>query len=74
MSRNKLTIGLSPVTNRIYAGKLNKAGTMWLNGKQDVTDEAVMGVVGYIKKNRVIYERDGKIYEMLEVEVKKDQA
>ena len=65
----KLTIGLLPVTNRICVGRLNKAGTIWLSGRQDITDEAVMTVVAYIKKDRVVYERDGKTYELKEVGV-----
>lgn len=64
-----ITIGLSPITNTIFAGRLNKAGTMWKGEKYDVTDKCVMTVVAYIKKDRVIYERDGKKYEMREVEI-----
>lgn len=33
-------VGNSPITNTIYAGTLNKAGTMWRN-KSDVTEEAL---------------------------------
>lgn len=33
-------LGISDVTNRIYAGRLNKAGTMFLE-KTDVTSEAI---------------------------------
>lgn len=64
-----ITIGLSPITNTIFAGRLNKAGTMWKGEKYDVTDKCVMTVVAYIKTDRVIYERDGKTYEMKEVEI-----
>ncbi|MEA1878627.1 MAG: hypothetical protein U9N86_17430 [Bacteroidota bacterium] len=64
-----ITIGLSPGTNTIFAGRLNKEGTMWQGEKYDVTDQCVMTVVNYIKKDRVIYERDGKRYEMKEVEI-----
>jgi len=42
---------------------------MWKGGKYDVTDKCVMTVVAYIKKERVIYERDGKKFEMKEVEI-----
>lgn len=63
-----ITIGLSPITNTIFAGRLNKTGTMWKGEKYDVTDKCVMTVVAYIQKERVIYERNGKKYEMKEVE------
>jgi len=68
--KSKIRIGLSPITNTIFAGRLNKAGTMWKGEKYDVTDECVMTVVSYIKKDAVRYERDGKIFELKEVEVK----
>jgi len=42
---------------------------MWKGEKFDVTDKCVMSVVAYIKKDRVVYERDGKTYEMKEVEL-----
>jgi len=66
---SKIRIGVSPLTNKIFAGRLNKSETMWAGEKHDVTDECVMAVVQYIKGERVIYERDGKRFEMKEVEV-----
>ena len=33
------------IFGNIYAGKLNKAGDMWLAGKVDVTDMAVRAVI-----------------------------
>ena len=69
---SKLKIGLLPVTNKIVVGKLNKTGTIWLSGKQDVTDQAVMAVVSYLKKDRVIYQRGAKTYELKEIEIIKD--
>lgn len=33
-------LGVSPITNTIYAGTLNKTKTMWRN-KSDVTEEAL---------------------------------
>jgi len=65
----KLRVGVSPLTNTIFAGKLNKDGTMWAGDKHDITDEAVMSVVQYIKQERVMYERGGKRYELKEVEI-----
>ena len=33
-----LTLGVSPITETVYLGRLNKKGNMWLNGKRDVTE------------------------------------
>jgi hypothetical protein len=66
-----ITVGLSPITNTIFAGRLNKARTMWSGKKYDITDKCVMTVVAYIKNERVIYERDGKTFELKEVEFKR---
>jgi len=66
---SKIRIGVSPLTNTIFAGRLNKNETMWAGEKHDVTDEAVMSVVQYTKRSRVMYERDGKRYELKEVEL-----
>ena len=65
----KLRVGVSPLTNTIFAGKLNKTETMWVGDKHDITDEAVMSVAQYIKKERVVYEREGKTFELKEVEI-----
>jgi len=64
-----IRIGLSPITNDIFAGKLNKAETTWLGKKDNVTEQAVMAVINYIKKDDVIYERNGKRYQLKEVEL-----
>ena len=37
-------MGVSPITNKIYYGNVNKAQTMWVGEKKDVTDMAVMNV------------------------------
>ena len=39
-----IRIQKSPLTNRIFAGKINKAGNAWLGDKQDVTGEACAAV------------------------------
>ncbi|MDX8382507.1 MAG: hypothetical protein R8M45_00400 [Ghiorsea sp.] len=62
-----IKIGVSPITNTIFAGRLNKAGTLWLKGKVDVTDECCMAVVTYLKRDAIRYERGGKTYELKEV-------
>lgn len=37
----KLHVSTSPITNRIYCGSVNKAGTAWLSNKTDVTGEVM---------------------------------
>ena len=44
-------MGVSPITNTIYIGKLNKAETMWVGKKEDVTDEAVKAVFEWFRGN-----------------------
>ena len=45
---NKINIGVSPLTNKIYAGKSrpmpNGKGHIWVGDKQDITDKAVAAV------------------------------
>lgn len=45
--KKSIRLGKSPITNTIYAGHLNKAGTQWIGEKQDVTEDFhnVMGQV-----------------------------
>lgn len=42
-------LGCSPLTNKIYAGTLNKAKTMWQN-KSEVTEEALACVRDHLKQ------------------------
>jgi hypothetical protein len=42
-----LHIATSPLTNRIFVGRTNKAGTAFLAGKQDVTGLACAAVAQY---------------------------
>ena len=66
---SELRVGVSPITNNIFAGYLNERGDMWKGKKHDITDEAVMAVVQYIKSDAVIYERDGVKYQLKEVQI-----
>ena len=66
---SNIKVGISSLTNTIYAGRLNKAQRMWKGEKFDVTDDCVNSMIGYIQKATVIYERDGKRYQLKEVEL-----
>lgn len=38
------SMGVSPITNTIYYGKINKEKSMWVGNKEDVTDMAIAAV------------------------------
>jgi hypothetical protein len=40
-------------TGRIYAGKLNKAGDAFLDGKQDVTSDVLKAIIDKIKPGKI---------------------
>ena len=44
-----MKISTSPITNTIYCGTVNKAETMWIGKKTDVTDMAVGSVFEWFK-------------------------
>lgn len=44
MKLEEITLGHSPLTDSIYAGRLNKAGDKWLD-KKDVTNEFIDCVI-----------------------------
>ena len=44
----KLHVGLSPLTNNIYAGTVLKDGRTWGTNKTDVTNQAICAVVDHI--------------------------
>lgn len=41
-------VAVSPLTNRIYAGKLTKDRLCWRDGKSDVTGEACAAVAQHV--------------------------
>ena len=40
----KLHVGVSPITNTIFAGSVLKCGRVWAANKQDVTMDALVAV------------------------------
>ena len=66
---SKLRVNYSALTNAIYAGILNKDETMWKRIKYDVTDDAINAMIDLLKHSPIRYERDGKKYELKEVEI-----
>jgi len=62
---SNVRIGCSPLTSRIYAGKVNAKG-MWIGDKADVTDDAVRSVAENLLKTdeRFQFSTNGKRYEL----------
>jgi hypothetical protein len=65
-------ISFSRLTRTILAGRINKAGTMWIGEKTDVTNEAVGAVLELLKTKDgmvIVKTTEGKyrlIYEKLD--------
>ena len=58
---SKIRIGVSPVTNVIYAGRLSKDGSMWVGEKHDVTEDAVRSVAEHLLKDNSILTFEAKV-------------
>ena len=58
----KLHVGTSPLTNRIYAGRVLKDNRTWAEGKRDVTGAACGAVAEHVIANKepVIVNFNGK--------------
>ncbi|ALG28040.1 hypothetical protein AOZ07_02855 [Glutamicibacter halophytocola] len=48
---NKIGIHFAPFSKEIQAGRLNKAGNVFLGEKQTVTDECIGAVAEYVEAN-----------------------
>lgn len=69
-----IKLGCAPLAPIIFAGRLNKAGTMWVGEKQDVTDNCLDAVAEYLMKHptKFIYkDKEGKDVWLQLVEVPK---
>lgn len=72
---SKLVVGCSPITSEIFAGRLNKEGTMWKGEKHDVTKTAVSAVAQHLLQKDEVMEfvyKDDKKYQLQVVEVKEN--
>ena len=49
----KITVACAALSNRIYAGRVNKAGNAFLDGKQDVTSDVLKAVIDKVKPGHV---------------------
>jgi hypothetical protein len=55
---SQLRLGLSPLTQKVYAGQIKQNGYEWKQGKTDVTEDFVRCVVQYCSEE-VEFEVDG---------------
>lgn len=66
-AKKQLTVGCSPLSNRIYAGSLAQDGCSWLSDQTDVTTMALVAVCQHVDRDKdpVIVTCDGKpLYEI----------
>lgn len=60
---NQLGIGLSPITDKIYIGRQNKAKRMWVGRKTDFTDNFLDVMFQYLALDEcreIVTENDNK--------------
>lgn len=72
---SEFKVGCSPLTSRLYAGKVLKDGT-WGKGKQDVTDSAVGAVAQHLLQldERMRFTYRGEEYELKVERVSKSNS
>lgn len=49
--QNRIVVSAGPLTPTIWIGRLNKAGTAFLEGKEDATDMAIRAVAAYAQQH-----------------------
>jgi hypothetical protein len=52
MAYENLKLGVSPITNTVFAGRVNKKGDMWID-KVDITKQFLACVVDYFSKEGI---------------------
>lgn len=62
---SEFKVGCSPITSKIYAGKVSKNG-LWGTTKHDVTDTAVLSVAQHLLQlnESVQFDYEGNTYEL----------
>lgn len=61
--------GVSPITNTIYYGNINKEKHMWTGKREDVTDEAIAAVYEWFMGNMKEHEEYSITYPSTEFEL-----
>lgn len=64
----KITVACAALTGTIYAGRINKAGNAFLDGKQDVTSDVLKAIIEKVKPGHAVFVNvDGEPKFKLEV-------
>ncbi len=73
MAYEKLKLGVSPLTNTVFAGRVNKEGNMWID-KVDVTEQFLSCCCDYFEKNtKNTISADGEpVFTITVEEIKKE--
>jgi len=70
MAYENLKLGVSPLTNTVFAGHTNKKGNMWMK-KVDVTGQFLSCVLEYFESNAINeISADGKVIAELSIKRK----
>ncbi len=51
-----MTIAVSPLTGRIYQGRVNKAGTAFVGQKKDITSDVLRAIIEKAVYHRGVFE------------------
>lgn len=82
MKLQDLEIHASPITNNIYAGKMNKAKTEWLSEREEVTEKVHSAISewftnellkGNTNANFGYYLKDGRAIKVTAEIIEEDQ-
>jgi hypothetical protein len=65
---NRIRVQPSPLSNTIYAGRINKDGSAWQGEKHDVTSDVIGSIIQYVGAGNIIsVNEDGKPAYEIEV-------
>jgi len=60
-----LRLAVAALTQNVYVGRVNKAGTLFLDGKQDITSDFLKAVIDRFSGGAdTIRSSDGEIYKV----------
>lgn len=75
MATNKMGIGHSPLTDKVYIGRQNAEKGMWVgNDKRDITNEFIAVSLSYFGENTIREIGGSNGSENLVINIKKDKS
>ena len=67
---SKLRVQTSPLSNKIYVGRINKQGDAWSGEPQEVTSDVLGSIIQYIGVNKTVtVNENGKPKYSIEVKL-----